>query len=1214
MAIARRPRRIFAALIALFLISALPSSVSAGPVESARPGLESKFIKDIARKAPSDIYEAFVHFRGGPTAQQETFLTDKGFTVVQPLPSVDVIYARGTVQGFRALVDEPSVRYLEANQRLQYHGETAVWVTRVGGVREAVSGGPFLKGGRPLDGTGVGVAVIDSGINGLHPDFAGRIKQNYKVVSGAAIGVGPNGTTDTTSGHGTHVAGIVAGTGAASRPREGARGTFTGVAPGSTLYGYGAGEAISILWATQSFQHIVTNFDSFNPAIRVINNSWGDGPDSRSNAEGPAYNPNSVISLLVKQLVAKGVTVVFSAGNGGNNGPTPAAPGALDRTSSYCKDPTPGVICVANYDDGGTAGTGTRDAALDTSSSRGKSGVPASYPDISAPGAFYTSACYRVQGVCATGIINEIRWGGAYASISGTSMAAPHVAGIAALLTQADPTITPAEIEDVLQDTAYKFTAGALYEADPQNPGSTHSFDKGAGLADVPEALRALGLQGANATPAASTVVVNGDGGDFIGPGAADIVSLTTNSEADGVRFVATVRDALDIGPGGLTELRLFQNVNGRAFTSSVFLRPDPSGATGGGTAAPTDVIVNGTLDTVSFFVPYTRLGNPPENAPAHNVVIAGYVKEAASGSNQGPIQDVAPGGLGLTINTHPEFGAPYTVRPASIGDPDTDLDDDGVADSSDNCPAVANPGQEDADGDGVGDACEPLDSDADGVADLTDNCPNVANPGQEDSDGDGEGNACDGPQATVTSPVNGSTLDPSQTPIIQVQGEASFPDAAVARYWTHRSACGGENNRLWMDRIRGTADGGDGCGSVAGPVGPVWERSPLGEISSVHASDPVPRLPIVLDPQREIGATVVLSGFENCAPNSCVPSVVTDFSVRVKQGNTLIGSERLTGEQVIRRHTRVNFSFPAQVDVIEPNEALTFTFVVHHAVGPVFMHHGGATGSHLDLPVTRSVQVSVDDPSFGEASLLPVSGTESWTTAWDISDLNGEHTLFARAVQGDTFQTIPPSRVTVDISRQLADTTVAFTEDSADAGHFSDTATIAATLVNKDTDGPIAGAALVFTLTGPGGFSEQWTVETNQDGVASEARRLDGIPATYDLTVVFSDEDGVYEGDSDQQFFYVEKEITVTTLDVQGKGKKRILTATLLEDDGPDLNAGREIVFYAGDVEIGRAFTNDNGVATLEAPQGYRGDHFLFKASFAGNDYYRESSGTYQT
>ena len=161
---------------------------------------------------------------------------------------------------------------------------------------------------------------------------------------------------------------------------------------------------------------------------------------------------------------------VWANGNDGGDG-------SANLSNPPGQDPTGGILAVASYFD---QDTGTRDGVVSEFSSRGLAGNQATYPDISAPGEAITSSCRLYLAICTTGL--DFRNGpgmldiGTFNTISGTSMAAPHIAGIVAQLFQADPTATPAEIERALKVSAYKYTDGAAYE---DGALGTTSYDKG---------------------------------------------------------------------------------------------------------------------------------------------------------------------------------------------------------------------------------------------------------------------------------------------------------------------------------------------------------------------------------------------------------------------------------------------------------------------------------------------------------------------------------------------------------------------------------------------------------------------------------------------------------------------------------------------------------------------------------------------------------------
>jgi serine protease AprX len=288
-------------------------------------------------------------------------------------------------------------------------------------------------------GAGITVATIDSGITSHHDDLSGSDGDTQRVVRFVDFVSGLTESYDD-YGHGTHVAGIIAGNGHDS---EGAR---SGIAPDASLVvlkvldGNGNGYISDVIAA---LDYAVSHKDELN--IRVINLSV-------ASAVYESYDTDP-LTLAARRAVEAGVVVVAAAGNNGHSAQGQTQYGGITAPGN-----APWVLTV-----GASSHMGTADRSDDTIasfSSRGPSAIDfGAKPDLVAPGvgieslsdpasAFYLSkGAYLRPGTVPTSYLP-------YLSLSGTSMAAPVVSGTVALMLQANPSLTPNAVKAILQYTA----------------------------------------------------------------------------------------------------------------------------------------------------------------------------------------------------------------------------------------------------------------------------------------------------------------------------------------------------------------------------------------------------------------------------------------------------------------------------------------------------------------------------------------------------------------------------------------------------------------------------------------------------------------------------------------------------------------------------------------------------------------------------------------
>lgn len=389
----------------------------------------------LAAAAPTDQLQAAAVLPSAPTAADLSVLRATGASVggFEHLPLAAVM---GTPAQFAALAALPLVQSLWFNVTLEEAlNESTV---QIQADRAWVEPRPAPEP-TGFTGRGIGVATIDSGIDGTHAGvhFPEITVQNVRPVGFKDVGFNQNEwtpaveglpVTDVTSGHGTHVAGIIGGRGIPG-------GSYRGVAPGSHLIGLGASDGAEMLTILQSYDWIIDHKDQYG--IRVINNSW-----AHSDPQVP-YLDGSALDKASKAAVDAGIVVVFAAGNAGKGG---------DVFNNYARNDW--VISVGSVNKNGVPSS---------FSSRGNA---THHATVVAPGEYIASTRatagpvsqanatpFDLTNPASPRVLPVEQWP-YYTVKTGTSMAAPHVSGVVALMLEANPLLTPAQVKQILMTTA----------------------------------------------------------------------------------------------------------------------------------------------------------------------------------------------------------------------------------------------------------------------------------------------------------------------------------------------------------------------------------------------------------------------------------------------------------------------------------------------------------------------------------------------------------------------------------------------------------------------------------------------------------------------------------------------------------------------------------------------------------------------------------------
>jgi serine protease AprX len=424
--------------IGLHLIGASASQAAAAGKAPAPAGSSSSLdprIAAVAAHHPGESVSTIIQFKGNVSPERARWLVARaGGHVFAQLHIINALAAKLPAERARWLAANPAVHSVALNSAVKSQSLMPIATSLLNNLQNTYDNTldltPVFNHG--YTGAGIGVAVIDTGVDGDLPDFQSSTGSGSRVVETAVTD--PNATTAADLyGHGTDVAGIIAGNSLNRSTSDPSYGDYIGVAPNANLISIKASDDqgnSNVLDVIYGLQFAVDHQSDYN--IRVINMSL----DSTT----PQSYTTDPLDAAAESAWMHGIVVVAAAGNRGT---------ASDAVQ-YAPANDPYVITVGAVDE--HAQTNPSLDTIASWSSQGTTQDGVQKPDVYAPGAHIVSVLApnsAFAGMCPACIVN-----GNYIRTGGTSMAAPMVSGGIADLLSYRPSLTPNQVKGLLMSPA----------------------------------------------------------------------------------------------------------------------------------------------------------------------------------------------------------------------------------------------------------------------------------------------------------------------------------------------------------------------------------------------------------------------------------------------------------------------------------------------------------------------------------------------------------------------------------------------------------------------------------------------------------------------------------------------------------------------------------------------------------------------------------------